>query len=62
MSKSLARKYAELFDKEPENYERHTQLFGEMVRAQPLEPADARELAEALLMSAESIEKKKAME
>lgn len=32
MSKSLARKYAELFDKEPENYERHTQLFGEMVR------------------------------
>lgn len=34
----------------------------EMDWAQPLEPADARELAEALLMSAESIEKKKAME
>lgn len=34
----------------------------EMDWAQPLEPADARALAEALLMSAESIEKKKAME
>lgn len=34
----------------------------EMDWAQPLEPADARELAEALLMSAKSIEKKKAME
>lgn len=34
----------------------------EMDWAQPLEPADARALAEALLMSAELIEKKKAME
>lgn len=34
----------------------------EMDWAQPLEPAEARELAEALLMSAETIEKKKAME
>ncbi len=34
----------------------------EMDWAQSLEPLDARELAEALLMSAESIEKKKAME
>ena len=32
MSKSLARKYAELFDKKPDDYEYHTQLFGEMVR------------------------------
>lgn len=32
MSKSLARKYAELFNKKPDDYEYHTQLFGEMVR------------------------------
>ncbi len=32
MSKSLARKYAELFNKKPDDYEYHTQLFGEMLR------------------------------
>lgn len=32
MSKNLARKYAELFNKKPDDYEYHTQLFGEMVR------------------------------
>lgn len=51
MSKSLARKYAELFDKKPDDYEYHTQLFycfSHGVALQDLEAMDDAEIEDLI--------------